>query len=103
MDSARCGPILGESGDDPGIDWARYALKAPVMMVHGPDFRWAWSSPEDVGWKAAATNLSDVAAMGAVPSGLVVAIRMYETHAHRGTRQSGAEHAPRSDQASAAL
>ena len=37
MDSARCGPILGESGDDPGTDWARYALKAPVMMVHGPD------------------------------------------------------------------
>lgn len=42
MDSARCGPILGASGDDPGTDWARYALKAPVMMVHnpeGPDFR----------------------------------------------------------------
>jgi thiamine-monophosphate kinase len=44
------------------------------MMVHGPDFRWAWSSPEDVGWKAAVTNLSDVAAMGAEPTGLVVAI-----------------------------
>lgn len=37
MDSARCGPILGASGDDPGTDWARYALKAPVMMVHTPD------------------------------------------------------------------
>jgi glutamate--cysteine ligase len=37
MDSARCGPILGASGDDPGTDWARYALKAPVMMVHNPD------------------------------------------------------------------
>ena len=37
MDSARCGPILGASGDDPGTDWARYALKAPVMMVHDPD------------------------------------------------------------------
>ena len=37
MDSARCGPILGASGDDPGTDWARYALKAPVMMVHSPD------------------------------------------------------------------
>jgi glutamate--cysteine ligase len=37
MDSARCGPILGVSGDDPGTDWARYALKAPVMLVHDPD------------------------------------------------------------------
>jgi glutamate--cysteine ligase len=37
MDSARCGPILGVSGDEPGTDWARYALKAPVMMVHTPD------------------------------------------------------------------
>jgi glutamate--cysteine ligase len=37
MDSARCGPILGASGDDPGTDWARYALKAPVMLVHTPD------------------------------------------------------------------
>jgi thiamine-monophosphate kinase len=44
------------------------------MMVHGPDFRWGWSSPYDLGWKAAATNLSDVAAMGAVPTALVVAI-----------------------------
>ncbi len=37
MDSARCGPILGASGDDPATDWARYALKAPVMLVHDPD------------------------------------------------------------------
>ncbi|ETB26379.1 glutamate--cysteine ligase, partial [Mycobacterium avium subsp. hominissuis 10-4249] len=37
MDSARCGPVLGASGDDPGTDWARYALKAPVMLVHTPD------------------------------------------------------------------
>lgn len=37
LDSARCGPILGASGDDPCTDWARYALKAPVMLVHTPD------------------------------------------------------------------
>ncbi len=37
MDSARCGPVLGASGDDPGTDWARYALKAPVMMVNDPE------------------------------------------------------------------
>jgi glutamate--cysteine ligase len=35
LDSARCGPILGASGDDPANDWARYALKAPVMLVRG--------------------------------------------------------------------
>jgi thiamine-monophosphate kinase len=44
------------------------------MMIHGPDFRLAWSSPFDLGWKAAATNLSDVAAMGAAPTALVVAL-----------------------------
>jgi glutamate--cysteine ligase len=37
LDSARCGPVLGASGDDPCTDWARYALKAPVMLVHNPD------------------------------------------------------------------
>jgi glutamate--cysteine ligase len=43
LDSARCGPILGTSGDDPAHDWARYALRAPVMLVRdaagesGPD------------------------------------------------------------------
>lgn len=37
LDSARCGPILGASGDDPVNDWSRYALRAPVMLVHQPD------------------------------------------------------------------
>src|SRR5689334_2094485 len=37
LDSARCGPILGTNGDDPAADWARYALKAPVMLVHSPE------------------------------------------------------------------
>jgi glutamate--cysteine ligase len=34
LDSARCGPVLGASGDDPASDWARYAMRAPVMLVH---------------------------------------------------------------------
>lgn len=37
LDSARCGPILGASGDDPASDWARYALRAPVMLARNPD------------------------------------------------------------------
>jgi len=44
------------------------------MMIHGPDFRLAWSTAHDLGWKAAASNLSDIAAMGAVPTALVVAL-----------------------------
>lgn len=36
LDTARCGPILGANGDDPATDWARYALRAPVMLVHTP-------------------------------------------------------------------
>lgn len=36
LDSARCGPILGCEATDPAADWARYALNAPVMLVHAP-------------------------------------------------------------------
>lgn len=69
--SALVGP-----GDDAAVIAApdgRFVVTTD-MMVHGPDFRLAWSSPADLGWKAAATNLSDVAAMGARPTALVVAI-----------------------------
>jgi thiamine-monophosphate kinase len=45
-------------------------------LVHGPDFRLAWSSAEDLGFKSAAVNLADVAAMGARPIGLLVALAM---------------------------
>lgn len=44
------------------------------MMVQGPDFRLEWSTGHDLGIKAAATNLADVVAMGAVPTGMVVSI-----------------------------
>ncbi|MER7796166.1 thiamine-phosphate kinase [Microbacterium sp. NPDC096154] len=45
-------------------------------LVHGPDFRLAWSSGYDLGWKAATVNLADVAAMGARPTALLVALAM---------------------------
>jgi thiamine-monophosphate kinase len=43
-------------------------------MIEGHDFRLDWSTGFDLGWKAVATNVSDVAAMGARPTSLVVAI-----------------------------
>jgi thiamine-monophosphate kinase len=45
-------------------------------LVHGPDFRLAWSTGYDLGWKAAAVNLADIAAMGARPTALLVALAM---------------------------
>nr|WP_253259658.1 thiamine-phosphate kinase [Subtercola boreus] len=70
-DAALVGP-----GDDAAVVAApdgRFVVTTDTM-IHGPDFRLAWSTPHDLGWKAAVTNLSDVAAMGATPSALVVAI-----------------------------
>jgi thiamine-monophosphate kinase len=44
------------------------------LMVQGLDWRDDWSSAYDVGWKVAAQNLADIAAMGAVPTGLLVGL-----------------------------
>lgn len=80
---ARIFPRLPESaatvlgpGDDAAVLTApdgRFVVTTD-MMIHGPDFRLAWSTMHDLGFKAVATNLSDVAAMGARPTALVVAL-----------------------------
>lgn len=44
------------------------------VLVDGVHFRRAWSGPHDVGRRAAAASLADVAAMGAVPTALLVAL-----------------------------
>jgi thiamine-monophosphate kinase len=44
------------------------------VLVEGRHFRRDWSSPEDVGHKAAAANLADIAAMGARPTALLVGV-----------------------------
>lgn len=62
----------------PGDDCAVLRVSGDTVvttdtMVEGPDFRRAWHDGFDLGWKLAATNLSDVAAMGARPVALTVA------------------------------
>jgi thiamine-monophosphate kinase len=44
------------------------------FLLEGRHFRRSWSQPGDVGHKAAARSLADVAAMGAVPTALLVAL-----------------------------
>lgn len=67
--------ILGP-GDDAAVIAAPSGsvVATTDTLVHGPDFRLAWSSGYDLGWKAAAVNLADVAAMGARPTALLVAL-----------------------------
>ena len=38
------------------------------LIVEGIHFKREWSCPFDIGWKSAAVNLSDIAAMGAKPA-----------------------------------
>jgi thiamine-monophosphate kinase len=74
--------VAGEAADalllGPGDDAA--VISAPDgrvvattdMLIEGRHFRPQWSSPVDIGHKAAARNLADVAAMGAAPTALLV-------------------------------
>lgn len=77
--------ILAELGESdaarvgPGDDCAVLSMRGDTVvttdtMIEGPDFRLAWHSGFDLGWKLATTNLSDVAAMGARPTALTVAL-----------------------------
>lgn len=72
-------PVATAAVVGPGDDAAVLAVRGDLVattdtLVHGPDFRLAWSTGFDLGYKAAAVNLADVAAMGARPTALLVAL-----------------------------
>jgi thiamine-monophosphate kinase len=63
-------------GDDSAVIAApdgRFTVTTDTL-IEGHDFRLDWSTAYDLGWKAVASNLADVAAMGAVPTAVVVAL-----------------------------
>ena len=71
------GEVVG-TGDDCAVLAApdgRYAVSTDVL-VEGSHFRTDWSTPQQVGRRAAAQNLADVAAMGARPTALTVGLAM---------------------------
>ena len=63
-------------GDDSAVISApdgRFCVTTDTL-IEGHDFKLDWSTGYDLGWKAVASNVADVAAMGAVPTALVVAL-----------------------------
>ena len=68
--------VLLGPGDDAAVVAAPDArvVASTDLLVEGRHFRRDWSEPYDVGRKAAAQNLADVAAMGAVPTALLVGL-----------------------------
>lgn len=74
---ARWGPRARGIGDDAAIldvpagDRLVVSTDATVEDVH---FRRPWLTPEEVGWRATSAALSDVAAMGATPLGILVSL-----------------------------
>lgn len=69
-----------------------FSCDAFIEDVH---FRRAWASPEDIGWKAAASALSDIAAMGGVAKYMLITLACpvdtetsYLEHLYEGIRKA---------------
>lgn len=66
--------ILGPGDDAAVLSVDGDLVVSSDVLVEGRHFRLDWSSPEDVGWRAAMQNLADIDAMGAVPTALQVTL-----------------------------
>ncbi|MGL5827996.1 MAG: thiamine-phosphate kinase [Angustibacter sp.] len=67
--------VVGPGDDAAVLQLADERVVATTdVMVERLDFRLDWSTAEDIGVKAAAQNLADLAAMGARPRALLVAL-----------------------------
>jgi thiamine-monophosphate kinase len=67
--------VIRGPGDDAAVTrGAGYAVTSVDMMVEGVHFRSAQLSPADIGHRALAAALSDLAAMGAAPSEAYLAL-----------------------------
>ena len=68
--------ILG-TGDDAALiktTPGKHSLFTLDVMVENTHFKLDYFSPQDVGWKALAVNISDIAAMGGMPTYCVVGL-----------------------------
>ncbi len=79
LGAAGTGPVLLLGpGDDAAVVAAPdgRVVATTDVLVEGRHFRTDWSAPTDVGARAAAANLADIAAMGAAPTALLVGLAL---------------------------
>ena len=72
----RAGTLVGIGDDAAVLDLGRPAVACVDVLVDGVHFRRGVAPPRDIGHKALAVNLSDLAAMGAVPRAALVGLTL---------------------------
>jgi thiamine-monophosphate kinase len=77
----RWGPHARRIGDDAAVITSpgdRSLIASTDASIENVHFRREWLSPSEIGYRAAASALSDLAAMGATPLGMLVAMGIPE-------------------------
>lgn len=69
------------AGDDCAVVAGEGIALSTDMSVEGVHFRREWISPEEIGWRAAAGALSDLAAVAARPIGILVSLAVPDADA----------------------
>lgn len=74
--AAALGDNAGVLGDDTGVIPSGHGtlVVSTDVSVEDVHFRRAWLTPAEIGWRAAASALSDLAAAAAIPAGITAAV-----------------------------
>lgn len=70
------GDVVGDDGAVITLPPGRQLVVTTDVLVDGVHFSDRTTAPADVGWRAVAANLSDLAAMGAEPEGITVGLSL---------------------------
>lgn len=76
---AQWGPLARGIGDDAAVLTPTPGKRLVVSSdtsTEGIHFLSGWLTPQEIGWRAAMSALSDLAAMGAAPTGMLIALSL---------------------------
>ncbi len=77
--TAGAGVVLGVGDDAAVLEFPGPVVATCDAQVEGVHFTWDLCGPEDVGWRAIAVNLSDIAAVGGTPRFALISLVLPET------------------------